>query len=132
MPQCRPVFTLLVVISTVGPTSRCRRDHQKVGSRRRENPADYTLRAAFRYGPGRSQGADRLLAHAQAGAKADAGIADLGSPAPHRCRRGMAEGLWTVFYPARHRAKSGIERGKYLTEHVAICGDCNTPRSSIG
>src|SRR5215475_5175991 len=28
--------------------------------------------------------------------------------------------------------KSGIERGKYLAEHVAICGDCHTPRSSIG
>src|SRR5499426_634380 len=28
--------------------------------------------------------------------------------------------------------KTGIERGKYLTEHVAICGDCHTPRSSIG
>src|SRR5262245_25589199 len=28
--------------------------------------------------------------------------------------------------------KSGIERGKYLTEHVSICGDCHTPRSSIG
>lgn len=28
--------------------------------------------------------------------------------------------------------KSGVERGKYLTEHVAICGDCHTPRSTIG
>ena len=28
--------------------------------------------------------------------------------------------------------KSGIERGKYLTDHVAICVDCHTPRSSIG
>jgi mono/diheme cytochrome c family protein len=28
--------------------------------------------------------------------------------------------------------KGGIERGKYLTEHVAICGDCHTPRSAIG
>jgi mono/diheme cytochrome c family protein len=28
--------------------------------------------------------------------------------------------------------KSGIDRGKYLSEHVAICGDCHTPRSSIG
>lgn len=28
--------------------------------------------------------------------------------------------------------KGGIERGKYLTDHVAICGDCHTPRSSIG
>jgi mono/diheme cytochrome c family protein len=28
--------------------------------------------------------------------------------------------------------RRGIERGQYLTEHVAICGDCHTPRSSIG
>ena len=28
--------------------------------------------------------------------------------------------------------RRGIERGKYLTEHVAICGDCHTPRSAIG
>ena len=37
------------------------------------------------------------------------------------------------FFPSPPTApKSGIERGKYLTEHVAICGDCHTPRSSIG
>ena len=28
--------------------------------------------------------------------------------------------------------KSGIQRGKYLTNHVAICGDCHTPRNSFG
>jgi len=28
--------------------------------------------------------------------------------------------------------KGGVERGKYLTDHVAICGDCHTPRNSIG
>ncbi len=28
--------------------------------------------------------------------------------------------------------KSGIERGRYLVEHVALCGDCHTPRNSIG
>ena len=28
--------------------------------------------------------------------------------------------------------KQGIERGQYLADHVAICGDCHTPRSSIG
>jgi len=28
--------------------------------------------------------------------------------------------------------QSGIERGRYLTDHVAICGDCHTPRNSIG
>ena len=28
--------------------------------------------------------------------------------------------------------KSGIERGRYLVNHVSICGDCHTPRNSIG
>ena len=28
--------------------------------------------------------------------------------------------------------KSGLERGRYLVEHVAICGDCHTPRNFIG
>jgi mono/diheme cytochrome c family protein len=28
--------------------------------------------------------------------------------------------------------KSGIERGHYLVEHVSACGDCHTPRNSIG
>jgi mono/diheme cytochrome c family protein len=26
----------------------------------------------------------------------------------------------------------GIERGRYLVNHVSICGDCHTPRNSIG
>ncbi len=28
--------------------------------------------------------------------------------------------------------QSGIERGRYLVEHVALCGDCHTPRNWIG
>jgi mono/diheme cytochrome c family protein len=28
--------------------------------------------------------------------------------------------------------KSGIGRGRYLVEHVALCGDCHTPRNFIG
>lgn len=28
--------------------------------------------------------------------------------------------------------KSGVQRGRYLTDHVAICGDCHTPRNSLG
>jgi mono/diheme cytochrome c family protein len=28
--------------------------------------------------------------------------------------------------------KSGLERGRYLVSHVSICGDCHTPRNSIG
>jgi len=28
--------------------------------------------------------------------------------------------------------KSGLERGRYLVEQIAICGDCHTPRNFIG
>jgi mono/diheme cytochrome c family protein len=28
--------------------------------------------------------------------------------------------------------KAGIERGSYLVDHVALCGDCHTPRNFIG
>lgn len=28
--------------------------------------------------------------------------------------------------------KSGIARGRYLTDHVALCGDCHTPRNFLG
>lgn len=28
--------------------------------------------------------------------------------------------------------KSGIDRGRYLVEHVSLCSDCHTPRNSIG
>ena len=33
--------------------------------------------------------------------------------------------------PAR-APQSGIERGRYLVDHVSLCGDCHTPRNSIG
>lgn len=28
--------------------------------------------------------------------------------------------------------KNGIQRGRYLVDHVALCGDCHTPRNFIG
>jgi mono/diheme cytochrome c family protein len=28
--------------------------------------------------------------------------------------------------------QSGIDRGRYLAEHVSLCGDCHTPRNFIG
>lgn len=28
--------------------------------------------------------------------------------------------------------KAGIERGRYLVDHVALCGDCHTPRNALG
>lgn len=37
------------------------------------------------------------------------------------------------FYAAPPQApKSGIQRGRYLVDHVALCGDCHTPRNFIG
>lgn len=32
----------------------------------------------------------------------------------------------------REGPKGGVERGRYLVDHVAICGDCHTPRSRFG
>jgi len=45
--------------------------------------------------------------------------------------------LWRLLYgrPVRGAAEApreGIERGRYLTEHAAICGDCHTPRNLFG
>ena len=41
--------------------------------------------------------------------------------------------LFSRFSTSPKRApKSGIERGKYLVDHVALCGDCHTPRNSLG
>ena len=51
--------------------------------------------------------------------------------------RSVVTGIWLkafgIFYESPAQApKSGIQRGKYLTDHVAICGDCHTPRNSFG
>lgn len=34
--------------------------------------------------------------------------------------------------PPAQAPKSGIERGRYLSDHVALCGDCHTPRNFLG
>ena len=45
---------------------------------------------------------------------------------------GWLKAFGQFFTPPATAPKGGLERGKYLTDHVAICGDCHTPRSSIG
>jgi mono/diheme cytochrome c family protein len=45
---------------------------------------------------------------------------------------GWLKAFGQFFAPPPTAPRIGIERGKYLTDHVAICGDCHTPRSSIG
>lgn len=45
---------------------------------------------------------------------------------------GWLKAFGQFFTPPPTAPKNGSERGKYLADHVAICGDCHTPRSSIG
>jgi mono/diheme cytochrome c family protein len=45
---------------------------------------------------------------------------------------GTAEPIFGRFANARTGAESRIERGRYLVDHVSLCGDCHTPRNSIG
>lgn len=41
--------------------------------------------------------------------------------------------LFGRFYDSPPRApQSGVERGRYLLDHVALCGDCHTPRNFLG
>jgi mono/diheme cytochrome c family protein len=34
--------------------------------------------------------------------------------------------------PPAQAPTSGVERGRYLSDHVALCGDCHTPRNFLG
>ncbi len=49
----------------------------------------------------------------------------------------LAYRVWRLLFagggPAPAQAPAGgVERGRYLTAHVAICGDCHTPRNRLG
>ena len=51
--------------------------------------------------------------------------------------RSLAVPLWLRLFgrfspPPSRAPKTGIERGRYLVEHVSLCGDCHTPRNFIG
>lgn len=36
------------------------------------------------------------------------------------------------FNPPRQAPQGGVERGRYLVEHVSLCGDCHTPKNFMG
>ncbi len=51
--------------------------------------------------------------------------------------RSLMTPMWLKLFahfstPPKQAPKSGIKRGKYLVDHVALCGDCHTPRKSLG
>lgn len=51
--------------------------------------------------------------------------------------RSVAAPLWIKLFgrfhtPAQKAPSRGVERGRYLVDHVALCGDCHTPRNALG
>jgi mono/diheme cytochrome c family protein len=59
---------------------------------------------------------------------------NLRPPVHVRIFRPLVTPLWLklfgLFYDSPATApKSGVERGRYLVEHVSVCGDCHTPRN---
>ncbi len=51
--------------------------------------------------------------------------------------RSLAVPLWLRFFgrfsqPISTVPKNGIERGRYLVEHISLCSDCHTQRNFIG
>jgi mono/diheme cytochrome c family protein len=62
---------------------------------------------------------------------------NLRPPAHVRFFRPLVTPIWLKlfgrFYDSPARApSSSIERGRYLVDHVSLCGDCHTPRNMIG
>jgi mono/diheme cytochrome c family protein len=62
---------------------------------------------------------------------------NLRPPAHVRFFRPLVTPIWLKlfgrFYDSPAKApSSGIERGRYLVDHVSLCGDCHTPRNMIG
>ena len=51
--------------------------------------------------------------------------------------RPLVTPLWLKMFgrfydPPARAPKGGVERGRYLVEHVSLCGDCHTPRNFFG
>jgi mono/diheme cytochrome c family protein len=62
---------------------------------------------------------------------------NLRPPAHVRFFRPLVTPLWLKLFgrfydPPARALKSGVERGRYLVEHVSLCGDCHTPRNFLG
>jgi mono/diheme cytochrome c family protein len=114
--------------------------------------SDAEITAAIRLGDLRDGGVEApVMPYAQYAGMADQDVADLVAylrtlpPArnPNRAPETtvpiprLAYRAWRWWFteagvaPAAAPADA-VERGRYLTEHVAICGDCHTPRARFG
>lgn len=62
---------------------------------------------------------------------------NLRPPAHVRFFRPLVTPIWLKLFgrfydPPARAPSSGIERGRYLVDHVSLCGDCHTPRNFLG
>jgi mono/diheme cytochrome c family protein len=51
--------------------------------------------------------------------------------------RSLLVPLWLKLFgryttPPAEAPRSGVERGRYLADHISLCGDCHTPRNFLG
>jgi mono/diheme cytochrome c family protein len=51
--------------------------------------------------------------------------------------RSLLVPLWLKLFgryttPTAKAPRSGVERGRYLADHISLCGDCHTPRNFLG
>ena len=114
--------------------------------------SDAEIAAAIREGEARGKGVESpAMPYYQYAGMTDADVADLIAylrtlPAvrrenrPHEGELPLARSAYRawrlVFAPAPARPATapttGVARGRYLADHVAICTDCHTPRSRLG
>jgi mono/diheme cytochrome c family protein len=114
--------------------------------------SDEEIAAAIRDGIARGRGAESpAMPYYRYAGMSDADVGDLIAylrrlPAvrqPNRAHEGEVPlrrwvyGAWRYLFgrrpvPAAVAPPAGLERGRYLVDHVAICGDCHTPRNWFG
>jgi mono/diheme cytochrome c family protein len=113
---------------------------------------DAEIEAAIRDGFARGHGVESpAMPYYQYAGMADQDVADLIAylrtlPPVHRINRPhegelplarWAYRAWRLLFfrppsPPTVAPTAGVERGHYLADHVAICGDCHTPRTRLG
>jgi mono/diheme cytochrome c family protein len=113
---------------------------------------DDEIRAAIRDGVVRGKGAESpAMPYYRYAGMSDADVNDLiaylrSLPAVRRRNRPHVDELplarwayrgWRLLFAGRGAVRrqdppDAIARGRYLVDHVAICGDCHTPRNALG
>jgi mono/diheme cytochrome c family protein len=111
---------------------------------------DAEIAAAIREGYARDKGVESpAMPYYQYAGMADQDLADLIAylrtlPAVRRASRPhenelplprLAYRLWRLLFapsPPAAPPATGVARGRYLVDHVAICTDCHTPRNRLG